>query len=125
MEKKETTVTAEDVQQKWHEVEATVKSKMQRKVVGMSYATLGAIALGVGALGTAFWLGRRSGSARAKMAPPRPGESFVGLESAQLQKAGQDGGGANLGQVIEPVVHRLVATALSAASDRMKGKSQG
>lgn len=124
MEKTETPVTAEDVQRKWHEVEATVKSKMQRKVMGMSYMTIGAIALGAGALGAAYLLGRRSASAGGRQSSLRPGESFVGLERAQLAKGGQAGGGANLGKVIEPVVHRLVATALSAASDRMKGKSQ-
>ncbi|MEN6305924.1 MAG: hypothetical protein ABFD96_24575 [Armatimonadia bacterium] len=123
MEKTETTVTADDVQQKWHEVEATVKSTVQRKVMGMSYVTIGAIVVGAGALGAAYWLGRRSGSSRAKTAQPKPGESFVGLESPQLVKANRSSSGPNLGKIIEPAVHRLVSTALSAATDRMKGKS--
>lgn len=122
MEKMETCVSAEDVRRKWEDVEATVKSKVQQKALGMSYVTIGAIVLGAGALGAAFWLGRRSAMSGQKMEPPKPGESFVGLEQPQLAKVTRSGNGPALGRVLEPAVDRLVASAVSAVTERMKYK---
>lgn len=120
---KEETVTAEDIKAKWHKVEEAVQRTTHQKVVGVSYITVGAIVLGAGALGTAFWLGRRSATAGQKAQPPQPGQSFVGVERPQMA-ARPSRGNNRLGMILQPMVDSVVRSAVSAMSDRIRYKPE-
>jgi len=100
-ERPETTVTAQDLQDKWNEIKQVARRETQRRLMGMTVTTLAGVALGAGALGVAFWLGRRSGRARC-----RPGQSALPFEDrpAAPRRAG----------VLEPALQTAVNSAVNA-----------
>lgn len=104
-------MTAEDLRAKWDEIKGAVKRRTQRKVLGMSTMAVGGIAVGVGALGLAFWLGRRSVKRGQEREPVKPGESFVGLERPQLQQRRP----SRVAGMFEPALDTAVSTAVNAA----------
>ncbi|MGE5532120.1 MAG: hypothetical protein ACM3VW_08405, partial [Bacteroidota bacterium] len=91
------------------------------KVMGLSYIAIGGIILGAAALGTAFWLGRKSSSSDQKVQPPKPGESFVGMEEPQLRRVS---GPSNrkLNHIMEPVVDTALKSAVNALTDKLTYK---
>jgi hypothetical protein len=117
----EPVITADDLHEKWENIEHAVKEKAQQKVMGLSYIAIGGIVLGAAALGTAFWLGRKSASSGQKMQPPKPGESFVGMEEPQLRRAAVPSG-RKMGQIMEPVVDTALKSAVNALTDKLTYK---
>jgi uncharacterized membrane protein YebE (DUF533 family) len=65
-------VTVHDLQAKWDEIKLAARQQTERRVLGMTALTIGGIALGIGALGAAYWLGRRSARPPTPAAAPAP-----------------------------------------------------
>lgn len=114
-------ITAEDLQHKWEAVEEAVRTKAQQKVAGMSYITIGGIILGAGALGAAFWLGRKSAEAGKQEQPPKPGETFVGLAEPQLRRR-TSAKQQRLNQIIDPVIEATMKSAVNAITNKLNYK---
>lgn len=108
----EATVTAEDLQDKWNQIKQTVRREAQRRVLGMTYTTAGGIVLGVGALGLAFWLGRRTGIARSRRGMPPKEEDVVEIETPRVRV---HRGSSGVSRVLEPALETAVNTAVNAA----------
>ena len=72
MAEAETAVTAQDLARKWDEIKQAARGRAERRVLGVTILTAGGIALGLGALATAFVLGRRSAAPRREMVPAEP-----------------------------------------------------
>ena len=66
-------VTVRDLQTSWDGIKRAARHETERRVLGVTALTVGGIALGVGVLGLAFWLGRRSAAPpqRPAVAPRR------------------------------------------------------
>lgn len=111
-------VTAEDLQRKWENVEDAVKAKAQQKVAGLSYIAIGGIVLGASALGLAFWLGRKSADSGKPTQPPKPGESFVGMEAPQLRQRAP-ANNHRLSQIIDPMIDATMKSAVNALTDKL------
>ncbi|MHB8997274.1 MAG: ETRAMP family protein [Armatimonadota bacterium] len=117
----EPVITADDLHEKWEHIEVAVKEKAQQKVMGLSYIAIGGIVLGAAALGTAFYLGRKSAQSGQKMQPPKPGESFVGMEEPQLRRVtGQSN--RKLNHLMDPVVDTALRSAVNALTDKLTYK---
>jgi hypothetical protein len=115
----EPVITADDLHEKWEHIEVAVKAKAQEKVMGLSYVAIGGIVLGAAALGTAFWLGRKSAQSVQKTQPPKPGESFVGMEEPQLRRVQSN---RKLNHIMEPVVDSALKSAVNALTDKLTYK---
>ncbi|MCE5241416.1 hypothetical protein LLH23_23370 [bacterium] len=73
-------ITVRDLQTSWDGIKRAARQETERRVLGMTALTVGGIALGVGVLGLAFWLGRRSAAAPAvptEAAPAAPPQRLV------------------------------------------------
>lgn len=108
----EPTVTSEDLQEKWQDVEDAVREQVERKVLGVSYLTLGVLAASVGALGAAYYLGRRT----AHSTPCRGPEDAArqAPEPIRPRPAAPP----------NPLLDQLVRSAITAMSDRLKPPPQ-
>lgn len=107
----EETVTSQDLQNKWDEIKLAVRRRTQRRVLGMTTATVAGIVVGAGALGLAYWLGRRgAGKSKQQRERPAPGESFVGVEGPQLRSHRP----SRVSRVIDPAIDTAVSTAVNA-----------
>lgn len=114
-------ITAEDLEAKWEAVEDAIKSTAHRKVAGLSYVAIGGIVLGAGALGLAFWLGRKSAEPAKAEQLSQPGESFVGLAEPQLRQRGL-APNQRLNQFIEPLIEAGIKKAVNALTDKVTYK---
>lgn len=104
-------VTSEDLQEKWQEVQVAVREQVEQKVLGLSYLTIGLIAVGAGALGTAYYLGRRGASGgRCEMAV-KAAASLPNLPPMPAQSA------------LTPVIDHAVRSVVTAAMDSLKRRS--
>ncbi|MBU0610931.1 MAG: hypothetical protein KKI08_23830 [Armatimonadetes bacterium] len=65
-------MTAQDLADKWDEIKQAARGQAERRVLGVTILTAGGIALGLGALATAFVLGRRSAAPRHEVVPAEP-----------------------------------------------------
>ena len=107
----EPTVTSDDLQEKWQEVQDAVREQVEHKVLGMSYLTAGLIVVGVGALGTAYYLGRHSAA---------QGREVVAEATQQLPRPTP----ARAGSALDPLIDQAVRSAVTALVDRLKPTSQ-
>lgn len=106
----EETVTSQDLQDKWNEIKLAVRRRTQRRVLGMTTATVAGIVVGAGALGLAYWLGRRGASKSQRVDRPEPGESFIGVERPQLRAHRP----SRVSRVLDPALDTAVSTAVNA-----------
>jgi len=110
--KTEPTVTSDDLQEKWQEVQEAVREQAEQKVLGMSYLTAGLVVVGVGALGTAYYLGRRSAAGE--------GHEAVAETTPQLPRSAP----ARPSTPLDPLVDQVLRQAVTALMDRLKPPPQ-
>ena len=108
-------ITVRDLQTSWDGIKRAVRHETERRVLGMTTLTVGGIALGVGVLGLAFWLGRRSATppaapaAEAPAAPPqRPAVAPRRLDTP-------------LDTAVNALVNAAVKSAVAALTKRLQG----
>ena len=112
--KTEPAVTSDEVQEKWQEVQEAVREQVEHKVLGMSYLTAGLIAVGVGALGTAYYLGRRGAEG-----PRREAAALVAPQSPRPSREGRTAD-KRVSNVLEPVIDQALRSAVTAVMDGLK-----
>ena len=112
-------VTTEDLQRKWENIEDALNATAQQKVAGLSQVAVAGIVLGIGALGLAFWLGRRSAAA----APSTSGRLDAGEAAfeAEAPRPAQHAARPHdaLNQILNPVIGAAVKSAVNALGDRL------
>jgi len=90
-----------------------VREKVEGKVLGMSYLTIGMIVLGAGVVGTAYYLGRSSAPG------PRP-EGEAGREPEPRASRAARTASKHAKMVIQPVIGQALRSAVTAVTDRLK-----
>lgn len=115
-------VTADDLQNKWQELETALKVKTQKKTLGITHLSLGLLAVGVGAVGVAFWLGRRSARSQPVAGASVASCSDVAAVSAHPSLPSEGAQSPRLAQILEPVMDIVVRSAMTAITDKLKHK---
>ena len=105
-------VTAQDLRDKWDEIKQTARRGTQRRVLGMTVLTVGGIALGLGALGAAFWLGRRRSARCRAAAAPEEAPEAVAREEAPARPQRRS---SAVSRALEPALDSAVNTVVNAA----------
>jgi len=89
-------------------IKGAVKRQAEQRVMGLSSLALGGIILGAGALGLAYWLGRRS--AIPARPAPASAESSAGLQRPQSAVRGREG--ISISRAVEPAPERALDAAV-------------
>ncbi|MEI6500412.1 MAG: hypothetical protein WCP21_05215 [Armatimonadota bacterium] len=111
--KPEPTITSDDLQEKWQEVQEAVRDQVEQKVLGMSYLTAGLVVVGVGALGTAYYLGRHSAAGQGR-------EAVAEATPPQLPRPAP----ARPSTALDPLLDQALRSAVTALMDRLKPPPQ-
>lgn len=106
----EPTISSDDVTLKWRVVQASVRGEVERRVGGVSALTLGVVALGVGALGAAYYLGKRQ-SREVSVASVPPPETISNPAPAP---------GRRTFALLEPLLEQVLHVAATRLGDRLK-----
>lgn len=106
-------VTTEDLQRQWGQIQETVCTRARQKVLGVPSVALVGIAVGVGALGVAFWLGRRSARAADTPAP------VAAPAAAPAASPGPAPAAPGLGRALQPMLDAAVRSAVKAVTERL------
>jgi hypothetical protein len=106
------TVSGADLQSKWEEITAAVKRQTERKVAGVSALAVGGVVLGLGAIGVAFWLGRRSAKHHHHDQPPPSAPQNAVADRSQATPAERP---SRLARTLEPALDSAVDTVVAAA----------
>ena len=122
-------VSSEDLQSKWDEITSAVRRQTERKVMGVSVLAVGGIVLGVGAVGVAYWLGRRSARHHQPEARLQRVEPSAAVQAAPAATRDRP---SMLARTLEPaldsavdsVVNAAVKSAVNALTNRLRSDRQ-
>ena len=119
MSQPEPKVTGTNLEAKWTSIQKAVTRQAEQKMWGLSVTTLGLLALGAVALGTAFWLGRRSvrrAEPRRESADSAPGPAIVRHQSLQP---------GFFAQLLTPLVETAVKAGVNVVTTKLNAPKEG